>query len=78
MEYINDLNRLSVDDVDAYCDRVSATEWERHHLTLKADAAYEWAHFLRDVYDFTPLRRFVRPGTFYNDPRPPFQYNKVF
>jgi len=65
MEYINEI-KLNREAVEAYCDRVGANDWERHHLLLKVDAAYEWAHFILDVFHFAPLRKFVRPGTFYS------------
>lgn len=64
MEYINDV-ALNPDAVEEYCDRVGATEWERHHLLLKVYASYEWSHFIKDVWDFMPTRKFVRPGTFF-------------
>ena len=58
--YINNVS-LDRESIEDYCDQVEATEYERHHIMIKFDAAYERADFIKSLGEFGPTQKFIQP-----------------
>lgn len=69
MKYINEMKELSDQSVIDFAIEAGANDYEFMHLERKAAASVDMAQFIREVYEFSPTRKFVEPGTFIDDER---------